>query len=158
MKRYNLEFKWTTSRARDSYGYNVCTLYVDNKKVARCNGGGYDMQGTVLGDWIAREFEKDLLQLTEKFYGLTFHDPNYDPGKAVIEGQTIEEREKEGKTVGLDRYQAFYKASSPLPTKNHIIPLIDGACGLSSVQSILTALGYNFEWINYKRGIAIVES
>ena len=25
----SLHFKWTISKARNSYGYNVCTLYVD---------------------------------------------------------------------------------------------------------------------------------
>ena len=35
---YNLKFKWTTSKAQDSYGYNVCTLLVNREKKARCNG------------------------------------------------------------------------------------------------------------------------
>ena len=47
-----LEFRWTTSRARDSYGYNRCTLYAGRDKVASTCGGGYDMKGTVLGNFI----------------------------------------------------------------------------------------------------------
>jgi hypothetical protein len=37
--------------------------YVDGKKVARCNGGGYDMKGTDLGDYIARAYADRLMKL-----------------------------------------------------------------------------------------------
>jgi len=142
-----LEFKWTISRARDTYGYNVMTLYVDGVKTARCNGGGYDMKGTVLGNFIARRFKDELLKLETEFYGLTFHDPNYDPGKEVIDGETVAEREKAGKSLGLERYQSFYKASSKIPTERHTIPSINGACGFSSVERILKAIGHHLEYI-----------
>lgn len=142
-----LSFKLTVSRARNTYGYNICTLKVDGKKVAQCNGGGYDMKGTCLGSWVAYHFKDELLKFKEEFYGLTFHNPNYDPGSKVIEGQTVEEREKEGKSVGLERYQSFYSASSKLPTKLHTIPSINGACGFSSVEAILKEIGYTLKYI-----------
>ena len=142
-----LEFKWTVSKGRDTYGWNICTLYADGIKVARCNGGNYDMKGTCLGLWAEVAFKEELLKLKTSFYGLTFHDPNYDPSKEVIEGDTIAEREKQGKSLGLERYQAFYGASNKIPTEKHIIPLIDGACGFSSVEQILTAIGYELEWV-----------
>ena len=142
-----LEFKWTVSRARDTYGYNVMTLYVDGEKTARCNGGGYDMKGTVLGSFIAHTFRDELLKLNTEFYGLTFHDPDYDPGQRVIEGGTIEKREEAGKSLGLERYQSFYAESSKTPTPKHIIPSIDGACGFSSVERILKAIGYCLEYV-----------
>lgn len=41
----------TKSRARDTYGYNVITLW-DGKDHFKACGGGYDMIGTVLGDWL----------------------------------------------------------------------------------------------------------
>lgn len=219
-----LEIKWTVSRGRDSYGYNVCTLFVDGMKAARCNGGGYDMKGTVLGSWLAKAYADRLLKLTaadmpahthwqpaEKprricdtclmasiksdvegyrlpaealvcpkcgsetrqdhhdgatiedgryFYGLTFHDPNYNPGKAVIgegcddrtlsdregAGLTVEEAEAKGISLGLERLQAAYRASSKTPTERHTVPLIDGACGWSSVEQIANAIGITLEW------------
>lgn len=49
--------KWGISRGRDTYGYNVCTLYVDGRRVASCNGGGYDLEDTCFSDWINREFQ-----------------------------------------------------------------------------------------------------
>jgi hypothetical protein len=228
-----LEFRWTVSRGRDTYGYNICSLYVDGRKAASCNGGGYDMQGTSLGNWIARNYADRLLALTPEqmpeqshwqpdrtrtcdgickdeylneladaienhkpepklatysedtwtcpvcngptrssndgkrindgryFYGLTFHNPNYDPGKAIVgtdcqdrtlsntseAGKTVEQVEAEGKSVGLERYQAFYSASSKQPTQVHRVPLIDGACGMSSVQAIMKAIGLEMEYV-----------
>lgn len=66
-----LKFKWTISRGRDTYGYNICSLYVDDKKVASCSGGGYDMEGTVLGMWMEKEFYEELTTLTSNdYYGL----------------------------------------------------------------------------------------
>ena len=177
-----LEFRWTVSRGRETYGYNICTLYVDGRKVARCNGGGYDMKGTCLGNWIAREYADRLLGLkpddmperahydSEKqqrvdegryFYGLTFHDPSYDPGKAVIGtdcsdrttskesavGKTVNQAEDANISFGLERLQAAYRASSKFPTERHTIPLIDGACGQSSVEKIAKAIGLEFSWV-----------
>lgn len=143
-----LSFKWTVSKGRDTYGYNICTLKADGKKVAQCNGGGYDMKGTCLGNLVAYHFKDELLKFKTEFYGLTFHNPNYDPGSKIIEGQTVEEREKEGKSLGLERYQSFYSASSKLPTKLHTIPLINGACGFSSVEAILKEMGYTLKYID----------
>lgn len=158
-----LEFKWTVSKARDTYGYNICTLYVNGRKSARCNGGGYDMQGTCLGNWLASHYAERLRQLTPNgkerlFYGLSYHDPNFDPGKAVPndppvfgneedQGKTVEQLEKEGKSLGLERYQQFYSASSPYPTERHTIPLINGGVGLSSVQDIGVAIGLSFRYV-----------
>ena len=149
---YNLKFKWTTSKAQDSYGYNVCTLLVNREKKARCNGGGYDMQGTCLGDWIAKEFEKGLLKFKQDFYGLTYHNPNWQPTD-----ETIEKEKKDG-FVGLARYQDFYKQSSSLPTEKHTIPQIDGACGFSSVEKILNNLGFKISLIDYDSGVYLVDN
>lgn len=229
-----LRFNWTISRARDTAGYNVCTLRADGRKVAGYNGGGYDMKGACLGDWIAEAYSDRLLALkpedmpenshwerAEKprricgnaecskygktahpsgkvayfpddetdtncpecgewtrtdatdgkriddgrgFYGLTFHDPNFDPGKAIIgkdchdrtlggnsTGATVEEREAAGVSLGLERLQAFYSASSKVPTKRHTVPKIDGACGWSSVERIAKAIGLTFERVGGSR-------
>jgi hypothetical protein len=155
------EFRWTVSRGRDTYGYNICTLYIDGRKVANCDGGGYDMQGTDMGNWLAVHAAKCLVKLTKEFYGLTFHDPNYDPGKAVIgqdasdrtlggksDGKTVEQAERDGESLGLERYQAAYAASSKLPTERHTIPIINGSCGMSCVQDIGRACGYTFKCVN----------
>ena len=86
-----LLFKWTISRGRDTYGYNICTLWIGNARVAACNGGGYDMSGTCLGAWIEKRFHEQLKQLRPSdFCGLSFWDPKarkyrkaYRPGCIV---------------------------------------------------------------------------
>ena len=70
-----LEFKHTVSKGRDTYGYNICSLYVDGKKITSCNGGGYDLRGATLGNWIEKEYKNRLLKLkatATNFYGLSF--------------------------------------------------------------------------------------
>jgi hypothetical protein len=141
--KFNLKIRWGVSKGRDTCGYTTCTLSEFGTRMAGCNGGGYDMRGTVLGLWIATRFRSRLNQLKDEFYGLGFYDPNFDPGKAIVPGtkQTVEEREKAGKSLGLERHQAFHGASSKTPTKRHIVPQLDGACGWDCMVRVLKAVG-----------------
>lgn len=119
-----LRFQWGVSRGRDTYGYNVCTLYVDDKRVASTSGGGYDMRGAVLGEWMQKEFADQLKGFRANYgsgddetglYGLWF---NY-------RGTQVKEY-LDGATFGLD-----------------------GACGQSSMERILGKLGYQLKNIHY---------
>lgn len=189
-----ISIRWGTSRGRDSYGYTTCSLRNSGgQRVAACNGGGFDMRGTVVGNWLARTFRDELLALKPRqmpeqshydyntckrvddgrsFYGLTFHDPNFDPSKAVVgegcddrtfgkdgenTGKTVAQVEQEGKSVGLERYQALYRASSKVPTKRHTIPCIDGACGISSVMEIARAIGIDLKQVHNSARLDIYE-
>ena len=99
--KYSLEFKWTISRGRDTYGYNICSLYVNGKKVSSCNGGGYDMSGSCIGDWMEKNFQNEMKKLNpNEYYGMMIFD-----NKVVV----------------------------------------DGACGFSSMERILEALGWQLE-------------
>lgn len=81
---YILQIKWSVSRGRNTYGYNICSLYVDGQKSASCNGGGYDMEGSVLGDWMTREFQHQLKSIDEtQFYGIR---KNYETNKTYLDG------------------------------------------------------------------------
>jgi len=140
-----LKFKYTTSRGRDSYGYNICSLWVDGEKVSSTCGGGYDMKGKALGYWIARKFEKELLKFNKSFYGLTFHNPNWQPSKECLEE---EKKDELTKLTGLARYQDFYKQSSDLPTEQHTIPQLDGACGFGCMTSILNNMDYYLKYVD----------
>lgn len=74
----SLYFVWSVSRANDTYGCNICTLREGFKrnKIASTCGGGYDMKGTVLADFIKLHFENELKRLNSKeFYGLSFWNP-----------------------------------------------------------------------------------
>lgn len=246
--RHTLRVRWGTSRGRDTYGYTTCSLSEDGKRITACNGGGYDMRGTVFGNWLTYAYTDRLLKLkpedmpehtewrpdyhaficrdcsvkrlaqwdgegtppesvtlrTEKemhsegfewpkcpecgqdmdrdnhagervklpnsLYGLTFHDPHYDPSKAVIgtdctdrtlgpgaEGKTVEQAEKDGESFGLERIQAFYKASSRVPTDRHTVPSIDGACGFDCVREIAKAIGLEVRLIDAGNKLDIIE-
>lgn len=75
----NLSLKWTVSRGRDTYGYNIVTLtdQVAGKKY-RTMGGNYDMQGTVFSNWMDDNYRERYKTLADKvsslgvssFYGL----------------------------------------------------------------------------------------
>ena len=75
-----LSFKWAVSKARDTYGYNVVTLRANGRKVAQCDGGNYDMEGTCLGLWVQEHFKRELLKFNyneegdSDFYGLRFYN------------------------------------------------------------------------------------
>lgn len=64
-KEYVVKFKWSVSRGRETYGYNICTAYVDDEKVGQSMGGGYDMQGAAIADWL-----EQFVTPEHKFYGL----------------------------------------------------------------------------------------
>jgi len=75
-----LSFKWTVSKGRDTYGYNIVTLSVNGEKASRCDGGNYDMNGTCLAMWMQERFKEELLKFkydekgNSDFYGLTFYN------------------------------------------------------------------------------------
>ena len=71
----SLEIRYTISRGADTYGWNICTLRIDGRRVASCKGGGYDMRGTCLAGWIKKQFPDELRRLSPaEFYGLSFWD------------------------------------------------------------------------------------
>jgi hypothetical protein len=118
-----LPISWAISRGRDTYGYNICRLDDNNTgKRYRCNGGGYDMQGTVLGQWL-KDVYQDRLQL------LKTHGPNGAP-VLVDCGYSVPGYLKREDLYGL--------TFNPKGEAN-----IDGACGVGTVIKIAEACGIN---------------
>lgn len=72
-----LVLSWSTSRGRDTYGYNICRLDDNNTdKRYKCNGGGYDMVGTVVADWLKDAYQAKLLanhKAVTDLYGAAFY-------------------------------------------------------------------------------------
>lgn len=65
----HLRMSWSVSRGRDTYGYNICKLTDGNTgKQYRCMGGGYDMQGTVFGDWLEANYPDRLAAGSRDLY------------------------------------------------------------------------------------------
>lgn len=111
-----IEFRWSISRGRDTYGYNICSLWLNGaEKVASTCGGGYDMKGTVLGAFIREYFPEQLKKMDAgKHYGLTFWNPN---GKGV-----------------RGRYLKHYKEGCEF--------YLDGACGFREMEHFLREIGF----------------
>lgn len=129
-----LSFKYTTSKGRDTYGYNIVTLYANGEKVARTCGGGYDMRGTCLGDYIKANYIERLKLLKGNtgsmddgagYYGLSFH---YETKEMPRSYKTHKEYQ-EGDTISLD-----------------------GACGESCMVRIAEAIGLHLEPITFGPG------
>jgi len=112
-----MTIKWTTSTERETEGWNICTLYDGTRKVARCIGGGYDMIGTVWGNYIAEEFAPRLALIQDRVW------------YRWINNQLQE--------THLFNPTALYGFSTDHDGK----PVIDGACGIESVLQIAEAIG-----------------
>ena len=67
----HLALSWSISRGRNTYGYNICRLdSYDSGKRYRCMGGGYDMTGTVVAEWLVAEHQDKLQAIhASNFYG-----------------------------------------------------------------------------------------
>ena len=84
----HLAISWSISKGRDTYGYNICRLDShDSGKRYRCMGGGYDMTGTVVAEWLVSEHQDKLKTLVvtdpfwDVFYGVIFHG-----GEVYVDG------------------------------------------------------------------------
>lgn len=134
-----LEIKWSISRGRDTYGYNICCLYVYGQKVTDCSGGGYDMIGTVIGELVTALFKSELMELS-KSADLTNHHSD---------GREIKFRNR--KYGG--RYESDCYGLYTSDYDNNRKVGINGACGENSVENILNAIGYDLRWKDSKHRI-----
>jgi hypothetical protein len=123
----NLLFKWTVSRGINTCGYNICSLYENEKKIISFYGGGYDMEGACLGEYISKKFAKQLIEKLKKD-GKPFLGYN-----TVFCGLNITEEIKVDKKTGK-----WYKTHEVLT---------DGACGFTKMENILEYLGYKLDRI-----------
>lgn len=113
-----LHLSWSVSRGIETYGYNICRLddNATNKRY-KCMGGGYDMVGTVIGQWLADQYQDRLRDLAVTYqerlqpygstnwkqipglYGITFRDD----GRASLDGACGKESMiKIARAVGVD--------------------------------------------------------
>lgn len=117
-----LKIKWSVSRGQNSYGYNICSLWKNGEKVTSTNGGGYDMVGTVLANYLVANYQDRLLKLDipmnrrngediQEIYGLSFSDGKGKHQSTHFDGETeahfdgavgVSEVLKLAKNIGLD--------------------------------------------------------
>jgi hypothetical protein len=131
-----LEFKWSTSRAPD--GYNICTLWHRGERLAHCTGGGYDMAGTALGDWMEAQFQSELMALAGRSKIDRYHQDT----------QTWERPEPKSQWQSGSQFYGlthYHQAGQPVRVS------LDGACGWESMRTILQALGWDVRFITENR-------
>ena len=121
----SLTVKWSVSKAQNTYSYNICTVINDdNGERFKCLGGGYDMLGTSLANFIEKEYQAELMQNSGKAYSLQGYPEN------------IQDASKQGFYGMTAHYQ------NGLVT--HIT--LDGASGINSIERIIKeVLGLTLE-------------
>lgn len=112
-----LHITFGTSRGAETYGYAVVSLREFGALKARCNGGGYDMRGTVFAEWLQKEYQARLLEI-----GLRF---SY-------------QRNKKGESRRNEARNHLYGGT--FDRKENRVNL-DGGCGFSSITRIAEAIG-----------------
>lgn len=135
MTTKQLHFKWTISRGRDTYGYNICTLLVNGEKKGKCCGGGYDMQGTSFAQWLESDFQTELCLLFAN--DIKEIEANKEARSYTNKGIAIKHMPGTG----------FYGATVYQNTKNLSVRIgLDGACGFDSMKRIAEAIGIKLQW------------
>lgn len=125
-----LQYSQSVSRGRETYGYNIIKLTdTTTGKTYKTCGGGYDMLGTVLAEWMGDNIQRNLHEY------LTFK--SMQPGDYCTSGMTAEEKGwPYGCSIGKDSNMAW----------------MDGAVGQSSVTKILEAIGCVVQSSGYTKG------
>lgn len=117
-----LTLSWSTSKGRDTYGHNICRLDDrNNGQRFRTIGGGYDMTGTVFGQWLETYYQKELMMVSQQAH-------------------SVYNQQKEWVTSG--RADSLYGMTYRV--KDGRISL-DGACGIDSMIRIAEAIGLEVE-------------
>lgn len=132
------EFRYTTSRGVETYGYNICTLYINGKKVSSCMGGGYDMRGTALGKWIEVQWPDELKTLqagTDK----------------MVKDKNGHEYQKRSGFYGLHFWVEGEKYGTRAKYKKGAKVSLDGGCGINCMEDILKAIGYSMTYIRSRK-------
>jgi hypothetical protein len=132
-----LVWKWTTSRAQESDGWNICTLYADGQKVGKTTGGGYDMRGTAYGQFIEAQYQDRLLKLHRRAGSRYSVSPSGDYKR--LKTKKAHSWSNHGELYGLT---AYYNRGEAKPFRIGL----DGGCGFTSMRKISRAIGLAFKW------------
>ena len=155
LKNHVLTFTWSTSKGRDTFGYNLLTLRENGEKVASTCGGGYDMMGTVLADWLEKAYPSRLLALAMKRAGTIYSTKGniYRTSRYLTHQGT---RPTNRASYALDPNYSESALSGLAYNKDTGTASLDGGCGQRCVEEAFKALGLELKadqgnW-NHKTG------
>ena len=121
-----LSIRWGISRGRDTYGYNVVTLTDQTTgKKYRAKGGGYDMTGTVFGEWL-QDAHQDALRVIAHC-AAAYYDGTGN-GYTARAGERWQPSNRNGLLYGMTEFH-----------DGRIV--LDGACGIESMTRVAEAIG-----------------
>lgn len=149
MTEHELHIKYGTSRGRYTYGYTTVSLYERGERKAACNGGGYDMRGTVFAGWLTQTYQAQLMALGKKG---RFATVTWD-GKP--EGGYTRSPSKKNELYGGTYYNKGTRGYDGKKDKPPSVRL-DGACGFTSMERIAEAIGLKVRLINAGRNLDII--
>lgn len=141
-----LEVKWSISRGRDTYGYNIVTLTdTTTGKRYRCMGGGYDMTGTVFGQWLEDVHQDELTTLTPDYINHYREDGSY--------GGRTNHGDSDSYFYGLTFHDepSRIDGDSAVSTFRRITARLDGAAGFESMRRVAQAVGLTVTGANRDR-------
>lgn len=141
MNRAILNLSWSTSRGRDTYGWNICRLEDSStgKRYRTC-GGGYDMVGTVLGEWLVDNFQVYLQEIGDRAGSYYSKANGYQSHRIADGGAMPFGRPDPAYLYGMTRNDDTGRIT------------IDGACGTSTVRDIAAAIGLDLVWFGDRKG------
>lgn len=127
-----LEVKWSVSRGRETYGYNICTLTdTSTGKRFRWDGGGYDMLGAAFGEWLQETHGNALAAIYQDAYSFYTNGIRTDG-------------------TSPNRHYGMVVYMRPDGGVKHVS--LDGACGLESMRAIAKAIGLSVKSTVNRKG------
>lgn len=120
---------WRTSRGQETYGYNLLSAYdTRTDKSYRAMGGGYDMTGTVFGEWASDVLQTELRAL------YTADLPNYVDGGHTLYGM----RRLSDCSVHIDGGTGFSNVEQLVKMTGATVHVVYGRRYVHSVQIMWT--------------------
>jgi hypothetical protein len=132
-----LQMSWTTSRGRETYGYNIARLEdTSTGKRHRCMGGGYDMQGTVFAEWLQENYQDDLVKIADRAHS-----------------QYLRNGDQYTRQPNNDAADSLYGMTmTRTPKMTSTTVTLDGGCGLQSIETIAKEIGLDVSHSCNRRG------
>lgn len=99
------------------------------------------MKGTSFAQWIQHEFQTELVEIGMQAGNLY---PCDEKGRLQHEKQSLVDKLPKGHFYGMYAYIDFDEKKRPVVKKVSL----DGACGFSSIERIVEAIGYKVDYVS----------
>lgn len=140
MNAHSLTLHWSTSRGENTYGYTIARLTDENGHHYRTCGGGYDMTGTVFGEWLATRYQPELRAISARSGSWYSKAAGYKSARRPFSPPT---------DTGPIIPDALYDMTRNDDTGAIVL---GGACGLECMIDIARAIGLSVKRTENRKG------